>query len=136
MNTYQLAAQLTIDEGKRRRIYADTVGKQTVGVGRNMTDRDMSDDEIDLMLKNDIAMVCAQLDKAAPWWTALTERRKQALANFVFNVGIATALTFKNTLQLLQSGQYTAAADEMMRSKWAGQVGARAQRITTMIREG
>ena len=136
MNADQLAAQLTIDEGKRRRIYADTVGKQTVGVGRNMTDRDMSDDEIGLMLKNDIAMVCGQLDKAAPWWANLSERRKQALANFVFNVGIATALTFKNTMQLMQSGQYTAAADEMMRSKWAGQVGARAHRITTMIREG
>ena len=136
MNADQLAAQLTIDEGKRRRIYADTAGKQTVGVGRNMTDRDLSDDEIGLMLKNDIAMVCSQLDKAAPWWKSLSERRKQALANFVFNVGIATALTFKNTMQLMQSGQYTAAADEMMRSKWAGQVGARAHRITTMIREG
>ena len=136
MNTDQLAAQLTSDEGLRTKVYTDTVGKLTVGVGRNISDRAFSADEIALMLKNDIAAVCSQLDKAAPWWSSLSERRKQALANFTFNVGIGTALTFKNTMQLLQSGQYTAAADEMMRSKWASQVGARAVRITTMIREG
>ena len=136
MNTDQLAAQLTVDEGLRIKVYTDTVGKLTVGVGRNISDRAFSADEIALMLKNDIAAVCSQLDKAAPWWSSLSERRKQALANFTFNVGIGTALTFKNTMQLLQSGQYTAAADEMMRSKWASQVGARAVRITTMIREG
>lgn len=136
MNTDQLAAQLTIDEGKRRRIYADTVGKWTAGIGRNMTDRDLSDDEIDLMLKNDIERVCDQLDNVAPWWKSLSERRKQALANMGFNMGVPTLMTFKNAMALLQSGQYTAASDEFMHSKWSAQVGARAQRIANMIREG
>jgi lysozyme len=66
----------------------------------------------------------------------MTERRKQALSNFVFNVGINTAMTFKNSMALLQAGQYSKAADAMMDSKWARQVGDRAKRVTAMIREG
>ena len=136
MNSEQLSAQLTTDEGKRRRIYTDTVGKLTVGIGRNMSDRDLSDDEIDLMLKNDIDRVIGQLDAVAPWWKMLSDRRQQALANMGFNMGVPTLMTFKNSLALLQNGKFEQAADAFMDSKWAGQVGARAVRITTMIREG
>ncbi len=136
MNIDQLAAQLTIDENKRKRIYTDTVGKITGGVGRNLTDRDFSEDEIQLMLKNDIDMVCDQLDNTLPWWKQMTDRRMQALANMAFNMGITTLLTFKNSLGLLRDGKYDAAADAFMDSKWAKQVGARAVRVTQMIREG
>jgi lysozyme len=138
MNIEQLAAQLEIDEGKKKRIYLDTATppRWTGGIGRNMTDRDFSEDEIQLMLKNDIDLVCDQLDNRMPWWKHMTERRRQALANFTFNVGINTAMTFKNSMALLQSGQYSKAADAMMDSKWARQVGDRANRVTTMIREG
>ncbi len=136
MNNEQLAAQLVIDEGRKKRIYTDTVGKVTAGVGRNLTDRDFSDDEIDLMLSNDINMVCDQLDNALPWWKQLSDRRQQALANMCFNMGVTTLLKFKNSLQLLRIGSYAAAADAFMDSQWAKQVGQRAVRVTTMIREG
>ena len=136
MNTDQLATELTFDEGKRKRIYTDTVGKITGGVGRNLTDRDFSEDEIQLMLKNDINMVCDQLDNTLPWWKQMTERRMRALANLTFNMGITTLLTFKNSLTLLRDGKYDAAADAFMDSKWAKQVGTRASRVTQMIREG
>lgn len=136
MNIELLKAQLVIDEGRKKRIYTDTVGKITGGVGRNLTDRDFSDDEIDLMLSNDIKLVCGQLDNALPWWKQLTDRRQQALANMCFNMGVTTLLKFKNSLALLQDGKYEAAADAFMNSRWAEQVGQRAVRVTTMIREG
>ncbi len=136
MNMQQLSAQLEIDEGKRPRIYVDTVGKITGGIGRNLTDRAFSEDEIQLMLRNDIDMVINQLDNIFPWWKQMSDRRMQVLANLCFNIGITKLVQFKNTLAAMQAGRYNDAADGMLASLWAKQVGARAQRLATMMREG
>lgn len=136
MDRLRLAAQLAIDEGRRKLVYTDTVGKLTAGVGRNITDRPFSDDEIDLMLKNDIDMVERQLDRAIPWWRKLDEVRQTVLANMAFNMGVPKLLGFSMTLDLVHAGRYDAAAQEMLRSKWAAQVGERALRLSAMMRRG
>jgi lysozyme len=132
----KLIAQLTLDEGKRNKPYKDSVGKLTIGIGRNLDDIGVSDDEINFMLSNDIDKVAKQLDDMMPWWRSMNDARQNAFCNFVFNVGIGTAMTFKNSLALLQAGKYVDAADAMMQSKWASQVGNRAVRITSMLRRG
>lgn len=136
LNINELAAQLAIDEDLRLKPYRCTAGKLTIGVGRNLDDVGISKDEALFLLANDINHACDQLDAKLPWWRSMSERRMQALANLCFNLGISTLLTFKNSLALLQSAQYERAADAFMQSKWAKQVGARAVRVTTMIREG
>jgi len=136
MDRKKLAAQLTIDEGRRALIYLDTEGKWTGGVGRNLTDRPFSDDEIDLMLKNDIVIAESDLDKHLPWWRQMSEARQQALANMTFNMGIKRVLGFKQTLNLMQACRYDAAALEMLDSKWAKQVGDRAKRLSELMRKG
>jgi lysozyme len=138
MDRAKLAAQLTVDEGRKKRIYRDTADppRWTGGVGRNLTDRDFSDDEIDLMLKNDIDKVERELDHALPWWRTLNEARQNALANMCFQLGLAGLLAFKNTLALLQAGRWDAAAAAALDSKWQKQVPARAKRVTDMIRTG
>lgn len=136
MNRDKLAAQLVIDEGKRPRIYVDTVGKITGGVGRNLTDRPFSDDEIALMLSNDITSAEADLDRNLPWWRTLTDARQNVLANMCFNMGIDRLLGFKNTLRFIQTHQYAAGAEGMLDSKWANQVGQRAIRLAEMMRSG
>lgn len=40
--------QLTVDEGVRARVYSDTIGIPTIGVGRNLRDVGLSQDEISL----------------------------------------------------------------------------------------
>lgn len=135
MNRQRLMAQLNVDEGRRPRIYVDTVGKITAGVGRNLTDRAFSDDEIDLMLSNDINLVEKALDHYLPWWRQMTDARQNVLANMCF-MGIGSLLTFKNTLAYMQAGRYDAAAAGMLDSKWAGQVGARATRLAAIMRTG
>lgn len=136
MDRAKLAAQLTSDEGKRYRIYTDTVGKLTAGVGRNISDRPFSDDEIALMLANDIAGVERDLDRNLPWWRTMSEARQCALANACFNLGIDRLLGFKNALTMLHFGRWDAAADEFMNSRWASQVPNRAKRVTDLIRKG
>ncbi|MES2346303.1 MAG: glycoside hydrolase family protein [Pseudomonadota bacterium] len=136
MNIAMLKAQLSIDEGRKKRIYLDTVGKWTVGVGRNISDRDFSDDEIDLMLNNDIDLVAGQLDRHLPWWRQMTDARQNVLANMCFNVGVGRLLGFKNALAAMQAGRYDDAAKEMLDSQWARQVGDRAFRLATTMRSG
>ena len=136
MNAQRLAADLTVDEGRRARIYLCTAGKWTGGVGRNLSDRAFSDDEIDLMLANDIKGVEKDLDRRLPWWRQMTDARQNALANMAFNLGIDRLLGFVNTLTLMKAGRYDAAAAEMLNSKWATQVGARAIRLAATMRKG
>jgi lysozyme len=136
MNHEKLQAQLIVDEAKRNRIYIDTVGKVTGGVGRNLTDRGFSDDEIDLMLKNDIAIVVRELDINLPWWRLMSEARQNVLANMCFNLGIKRLLAFKNTLAAMLVGRYDDAADGMLASLWANQVGDRARRLALVMRTG
>jgi len=136
MNIDKLKAQLTIDEGRKKRIYVDTMNKITAGVGRNLTDRDFSDDEIDLMLTNDIELVERQLDIELPWWRSMNEARQTVLANMAFNMGIAGLLKFKNTLAAMLGGRYDDAAKGMLDSLWSRQVGARAQRLAAIMRTG
>lgn len=136
MNRAKLAAQLEIDEGKWARMYLDSVGKWTAGVGRNLSDRPFSDDEIALMLQNDIAIVEADLDRELPWWRSMTEARQVVIANMAFNLGIKRLLGFVNTLAAMKAGRYDAAALGMLDSKWADQVGQRAVRLAAIMRTG
>ena len=51
-----------------------------------------------------------------------------------YNLGINSLLGFKNTLATIQAGRYNDAADGMLASKWATQVGDRATRLAKMMR--
>lgn len=136
MNEQRLYIDLERDEGKRPKPYRDTVGKLTVGIGRNLDDVGLRENEMALMLRNDVADAAYHLDTNFPWWRSMTDARQNALCNMCFNLGIARLKGFKQTLSLLQAGQYEAAADEVLRSRWASQVGSRAQRIAALFRKG
>jgi GH24 family phage-related lysozyme (muramidase) len=136
MNYDKLAAQLVIDEDKRTKIYTDTAGKVTGGVGRNLTDRGFSEDEIQLMLRNDIKMVEGQLDANLPWWREMSDDRQNVLANMCFNMGITKLLRFKTTLGLMQQGRYPEASSAMLNSVWAKQVKGRADRLAAVMKGG
>ncbi|AOJ31428.1 glycoside hydrolase family protein [Burkholderia metallica] len=130
-----LMAELTRDEGRRLKPYVDTVGKTTIGVGRNLTDVGISDAECDAMLSNDIDRTVSWLDRNLPWWRQLDPVRQRVVINMAFNMQ-GGLLTFTNTLAAMKRGDYEAAADGMIASKWAGQVGARATRLAAMMRSG
>jgi lysozyme len=132
----RLIAQLARDEGLRLKPYRDTVGKLTIGVGRNLDDTGISPDESKVLLGNDIDKASAALRTQLPWTVNLDDARFGALVNMTFNMGIGTMLKFKDTLAHIQAGDYASAADSMLQSQWARQVGARAQRLATQMRSG
>jgi lysozyme len=134
MDIDALRRQLIHDEGLRLKPYKDTVGKLTIGVGRNLDDKGISEAEAAVLLENDIDEHVALLDAKLPWWRKLDEARQNALANMCFNLGIEGLLGFTNSLALLERGEYEKAATNLAMSKWAKQVGPRADRIIAVIK--
>lgn len=131
-----LMAELKRDEGVRLKPYRDTVGKLTIGVGRNLDDKGISLSEANILLVDDIEEVTAGLDAELPWWRDLDGVRQRVLVNMCFNVGIQKLLTFRNTLAATKAGDYLRASQQMLESKWATQVGPRATRLAAMMRDG
>lgn len=135
VNVDKLKADLIRDEDLRLKPYRCTAGKLSIGVGRNLDDVGISEHEALMMLGNDIQWVIEDLDRNAPWWRRMPEPAQRALANMAYNLGWPKLSAFRNMLAALQAGNYETAADEALDSKWARQVGARADRIAALYRE-
>lgn len=135
MNARRLARDLVRDEGLRLKPYRCTAGRLTIGVGRNLDDRGLTEAEALHLLDNDITACWAELQAALPWVASAPEAVQEVLANMCFNLGLAGLLAFRQTLAHLQAGLYAAAAGEMLRSRWAQQVGPRAARLAQKLRE-
>lgn len=131
-----MTRQLRLHEGERLRPYRCTAGKLTIGVGRNLEDRGISREESAYLLANDIANEERELLRALPWVAKLDEVRQRVLLDMSFNLGLVGLLNFKNTLATIQAGDYQRAAAMMLDSKWARQVGQRAERLSRMMATG
>lgn len=131
----KLERELIRDEGLRLKPYLDSVGKLTIGVGRNLDDNGISEAEALMMLRNDIANSQQELERFG-WFRQLDSRRKDAILNMHFNLGLPRLLSFKKMIAALEQGKWDKAADEALNSRWAEQVGERAVRISSIIRHG
>ena len=136
MNRARLSKQLEVDEGRRRRLYKDTVGKLTIGVGRNIEDRGLRDDEIDLMLSNDIDEAIGIARALVPTFDKLDGVRQEVVANMALNLGMTRLAGFKQFTAALVRFDFQRATTEMMDSKWYEQVGDRGKRLAYAMREG
>ena len=133
----KLIEQLRRHEGVRSHVYVCSSGYETIGVGRNIAESGLglSEDEIDYLLENDIKR-CKQELIALSWFTDLDPVRQDAMVNLCFNLGMTRLMTFKKALAAMAIGDYSTAADEFMDSKWATQVGYRADEVAEMILTG
>ncbi|SDA21539.1 glycoside hydrolase family protein [Sphingomonas sp. NFR15] len=162
----KLERELARDEGRKLRVYLDTVKKRSIGVGRNLDDvgiraserlalsitlasvlaKGITDHQCDVLLDNDIAQAEQDLDAKLPWWRTLVDARQRVLLNMCFNMGIGTPPSggkpgkglrgFASTLEAIRTGRYADAVAGMKASKWHGQVGARAVRLEAMMSTG
>ena len=121
-------------EGRRAFPYYDSVGKISIGIGRNLADRGLSDDEISLLFLNDMRLsrqICQQLfvnfDSIAP-------TRQAALLSMAFNLGAPRLGKFQNMRAAIAADDWRLAAAEALESKWARQLPARAAEIAGLLR--
>ena len=131
-----LEKQLIRHEGMRTKPYTDTVGKLTIGVGRNLTDVGLSEEEAMVLLKNDINKVSNDLTDYLGWWNTLDESRRIVLMNLCFNLGITRLLGFRKFLLALQNGNYQEATNELINSAWHVQVKGRALELEHIMLTG
>lgn len=136
MKMNKLQRLLIKQEGKMNYPYEDTTGHISIGVGRNLTDRGLSDSEVLMLLNNDLAISVTELTTAFPWFAELNEARQDALISMHYNLGLPRMSKFRKTLKLLEDGEFQAAALEMLDSRWADQVGQRAKDLSKMIATG
>ena len=133
----RIKAQLVRHEGLRLKLYRCTAGKLTIGIGRNLDDCGITQSEAYVMLINDIMNCEKQLQAKIPdIYNGLDEVRKSVLLNMCFNLGISGLLGFKNTLEFIKVGDWERAANNMLVSRWAKQVGRRAIELSELMRKG
>ncbi len=128
-----ITEQLIKHEGLRLDMYVDSVGKNTIGVGRNIDDRGISTDEAMYLLNNDIKLIMEQVQYFR-WFENLSEIRKNVVIDMVFNLGITRFKGFTKTIAHIAAGDYGSASTEMLNSKWAKQVGIRAITLSKMMK--
>lgn len=136
MNTENITRMLLHHEGLKTAPYRCSAGKLTIGVGRNLDDVGITEEEARYLLANDIERVAGELDRALPWWSGLDTARREVLLDMCFNLGIGGLLKFKGMLAALETGDFATAAEEMLDSRWASQVGGRAAELATLMRGG
>ena len=130
-----LIAQLELHEDRRKKAYTDEYGNVTVGVGRNLTGKGLSDAEIDFLLSNDIDEVLADLE-TFPWWASLDPVRQMVVADMRFNVGPSVFRTMRRFIKALTDGDYQRASVVMREMKWFRQVKTRGVRLVAMMQRG
>jgi len=136
MNREILIAELKRDEGVVLTLYKCSADKNTIGVGRNLDDRGITEEESDFLLSNDIDLCKAELEAVFPWFTNLTDARQRVMVNMCFNLGLSRLLGFKKFLAALEVADWDKAGEEMLDSKWSRQVGARSTRLRDLLLEG
>ena len=126
----------TKKRGDRHILYKDSVGIMTIGYGRNIEERGISNDEASMLLRNDIDDSVKDMLKVFPWIEELDDIRSEVVANMVFNLGIGRFSRFVKTIKLIKSGEYVKASVEMLDSLWSKQVGYRAKELSMMMATG
>lgn len=116
--------------------YVCPAGKITIGVGYNLTDRGLPLSWISKQLDDDIDYFFDQLSKNFAWFDRLNEARKIALIDMCFNLGFKNFCEFKRMIYALQTKNFDKAAQEMLSSEWAKQVGKRAQELSEIVKTG
>ena len=155
-NREALIDQLILHEGLKLQVYQDHLGIETIGVGRNLEDRGITDGELAFMnmlktevyeqgiteaharflLANDIDIVEKELSNAHPCISGIGDVRIRVLLDMGFNLGVPRLNKFKNMWKAVHDRDFSLAAVEMLDSRWASQVGQRAVRLSEAMKTG
>ena len=131
----KLKRSLILHEGCKNFPYVDSFGNITVGIGYNLSARGLDNKWIADQFLDDIYYFYSRFIEYFRWFELLDEDRQIALIDMAF-MGWKNFLTFQKMLAALAIQDYETAAFEMIDSKWARQVGARAHRVANVIITG
>ena len=134
MDMERIKTTLIRHEGLELKPYRCTSDKLTIGVGRNLDDRGITHTTAMQMLDEDIELSIEDLRRNLSWFDDMPEPVPEALINLTFNMGIVRLMQFRKTIAFLRDREWDKAATEMLDSRYATQVGRRADEVADMIR--
>jgi len=139
----KLKDQLKIDEGVKYEIYEDHLGYATFGIGHLITDKDpeygwpvgtkVSEERVNEVFKTDVQKFIRETQKVFPDLINKPDNIQVVLVNMCFNLGAPRLSKFKKFIDAINDEQWIEAAIEMMDSRWANQVGPRAERLKQIV---
>ena len=153
----KLLDELIAHEGMVLTVYKDTLGIDTIGIGRNLQDRGISKEELDHMdiphidliyrdgiteadarylAKNDVRIVEDELLRAHPCVDRLDAVRQLVLIDMAFNMGVPRLCKFKKMWAAIHDEDFMIAAKEMLDSRWANQVKSRSTKLAHAMHTG
>ncbi len=131
----KLRQSLIAHESYEKFPYVDSVGKISIGIGYNLTDRGLSDDWINHQFQSDVTYFYSQLHDHFPWFNDLNHDRQIILVDVCF-MGFKKFLTFKKMIAALSKHNYNEAAIQLLDSRWAQQVKGRATQLANALITG
>ena len=133
MNYEQLKKDLIRHEALRLHPYLCSSDKLTIGVGRNLDDRGITEEEAMYLLDNDIDICIRELMDNLPFYGRMPEDIKEILINLTFNMGMPTLLKFQKMLGHVEAGRFEEASAELLNSRYAKQVKGRAVELASRM---
>ena len=142
MNMDRLLKSVKAHEGYRNKVYLDSLGKRTVGVGHLcvedfwVDDREYSEDMLMNILKNDLKSAIKSAEELCSDCPDLDDLAKETIIEMVFQLGKTGVSKFRNMWKALTQTppQYDVAATEMLDSRWAKQTPGRAKEMSNHMR--
>ena len=152
-----LIQKLIHHEGLVLQVYQDTLGIDTIGIGRNLEDRGITDEELEdmgiadidhvyefgiteadaiLLAENDVEIVEDELLRAHPCVGGLDAVRQLVLIDMAFNMGVPRLCKFKKMWAAIHDEDFTTASKEMLDSRWANQVKSRSTKLAHAMYSG
>ena len=134
---HKLKEEIIEQEGMVLHCYQDSLNKTTIGIGRLIQEPGgISEEEALYLMQNDINKIEVTLDEKWPVWRDLPIECQYVIYDLCFNLGCTGFLAFRRTRKYIEDGEFEKAADELLDSKWARQVGRRAHTLSEMMRTG
>jgi len=122
----QIVMMLRRHEGLRLHPYYCSENKITLGIGRNLEDRGITEEEALFLLNNDIKAVQEELTKNWGVWRTFPEKARLVCIDMTFQMGITGFMSFIETRKLMELGKWLEASEEVLRSRYAIQTPNRA----------
>jgi len=133
MDKEKIMQQLVKHEGIRLTPYHCPAGKLTIGVGRNLEDKGITEKEALVLLENDIEECRRDLEEIFQGFDLLPESVQLVLVDMRFNLGPNRFRNFKRMIAAVKNQDFNLAAEEMRNSRWYYQVGQRAKTLVKMM---
>jgi len=122
----RIVEMLKRHEGLRLNPYHCSANKLTIGIGRNLEDRGITESEAFYLLHVDINLVQEELTKNWGVWRTFPEKARLVCIDMTFQMGITGFIKFRETRKLMELGKWLEASEEVLRSRYAVQTPNRA----------